>query len=114
VERLLRYCARPAFALERLQQIDAEHLVYESPKPGPGGHVSQIPTPLGLRDHLAALIPPPPADAGVRIRSAHRGSGGFPALRQERMAGFVGRRGGKRKFLFADGQTERRSLQDAG
>jgi hypothetical protein len=22
--------------------------------------------------------------------------------------------GGKRKFLFADGQTERRSLQDAG
>ncbi|MFO1403214.1 MAG: transposase [Azonexus sp.] len=47
LERLLRYCARPAFAQERLRQIDAEHLVYESPKPGPGGRVSQI------------LIPPP-------------------------------------------------------
>jgi len=32
LERLLRYCARPPFALERLQQQDAEHLVYHSPK----------------------------------------------------------------------------------
>ena len=38
---------------------DAEHLVYESPKPGPGGRVSQILTPLELMDRLAALIPPP-------------------------------------------------------
>lgn len=30
LERLLLYCARPAFALERLRQIDPEHLVYES------------------------------------------------------------------------------------
>ena len=59
LERLLRYCARPAFAQERLRQIDAEHLVYESPKPGPGGRVSQILTPLELMDRLAALIPPP-------------------------------------------------------
>ncbi|MBK7676633.1 MAG: transposase [Candidatus Accumulibacter sp.] len=35
LERLLRYCARPAFALERWREIDAEHLVYESLKPGP-------------------------------------------------------------------------------
>jgi len=27
LERLLRYCARPAFALERLREVDAEHLV---------------------------------------------------------------------------------------
>ena len=59
LERLLRYCARPAFAQERLHQIDPEHLVYESPKPGPGGRVSQILTPLELMDRLAALIPPP-------------------------------------------------------
>lgn len=59
LERLLRYCARPAFAQERLRQIDAEHLVYESPKPGPGGRVSQILTPQELMDRLAALIPPP-------------------------------------------------------
>lgn len=59
LERLLRYCARPAFALERLREIDAEHLVYESVKPGPGGSVSLVLTPLELLDRLAALIPPP-------------------------------------------------------
>ena len=55
LERLLRYCARPAFALERLREIDAEHLVYESVKPGPGGSVSLVLTPLELLDRLAAL-----------------------------------------------------------
>ncbi len=59
LERLLRYCARPAFALERLRQVDAEHLVYEAAKPGPGGGVSLLLTPLELIERLAALIPPP-------------------------------------------------------
>jgi hypothetical protein len=59
LERLLRYCARPAFALERLREIDPEHLVYESAKPGPGGSVSLILTPMELLDRLAALISPP-------------------------------------------------------
>ncbi len=59
LERLLRYCARPAFALERLREIDAEHLVYESVKPGPGGSVSLMLTPLERFERLAALIPPP-------------------------------------------------------
>jgi hypothetical protein len=59
LERLLRYCARPAFALERLREIDPEHLVYESVKPGPGGSVSLMLTPMQLLDRLAALIPPP-------------------------------------------------------
>ena len=59
LERLLRYCARPAFALERLREIDPEHLVYESVKPGPGGSVTLMLTPLELLDRLAALIPPP-------------------------------------------------------
>ena len=59
LERLLRYCARPVFALERLRQIDPEHLVYESLKPGPGGSVSLLLTPLELIERLAALIPPP-------------------------------------------------------
>ncbi len=59
LERLLRYCARPAFALERLREIDPEHLVYESVKPGPGGSVSVMLTPMQLFDRLAALIPPP-------------------------------------------------------
>jgi len=36
-ERLLRYCARPPFALDRLRQLDPERLLYEGTKPGPGG-----------------------------------------------------------------------------
>jgi len=59
LERLLRYCARPAFARVRLREIDAEHLVHESVKPGPGGGVSLVLTPMELLDRLAALIPPP-------------------------------------------------------
>ena len=58
-ERLLRYCARPPFALERLRQLDAERLLYESTKPGPGGSGPQILTPLELIARLAALVPPP-------------------------------------------------------
>ena len=58
LERLLRYCARPAFAQERLRQLDPEHLVYESKKPGPGGKVSVLLTPHQLLDRLSALIPP--------------------------------------------------------
>ena len=50
LERLLRYCARPAFALERLREIDTEHLVYESVKPAPGGSVSLMLTPMQLSD----------------------------------------------------------------
>lgn len=59
LERLLHYCARPVFALERLREIDSEHLVYEIVKPGPGGAVSLMLTPRELIDRLAALIPPP-------------------------------------------------------
>ena len=59
LERLLRYCARPAFAQERLRQLDPEHFVYESKKPGPGGKVSVLLTPNQLLDRLSALIPPP-------------------------------------------------------
>lgn len=41
--------------------IDPEHLVYasESVKPGPGGSVSLMLTPMQLLDRLAALTPPP-------------------------------------------------------
>ena len=33
LERLLRYCARPPFALERLEAIDAQRLIYRLSKP---------------------------------------------------------------------------------
>jgi hypothetical protein len=67
LERLLRYCARPAFALEFWRKIDAEHLLYESIKPGPADSVSLTATPLELIERLAALIPPP-----RRHRHRHR------------------------------------------
>jgi hypothetical protein len=59
LERLLRYCARPPFALERLELLDAERVVYRLPKPQPDGTTSLTLTPLELIDQLAALIPPP-------------------------------------------------------
>lgn len=59
LERLLRYCARPAFALERLTQVNADRVVYRLPKPHPDGRTALSLTPLELLDRLAALIPPP-------------------------------------------------------
>ena len=58
-ERLLRYCARPPFALAHLQQHDAEHLAYICPKPRPGGPSTLVLTPLELIGKIAALVPPP-------------------------------------------------------
>ena len=59
LERLLRYCARPPFALEHLQQRDAEHRVYHCPKPRPDGPRDLVLTPLELIDKIAALAPRP-------------------------------------------------------
>jgi len=58
-ERLLRYCPRPPFALDRLRQLDPERLLYEGTKPGPGGGGPLRLTPLQLLDCLAVLVPPP-------------------------------------------------------
>ena len=58
-ERLLRYGARPPFALAHLQQHDAAHLVYHCPKPRPDGPSALVLTPLELIDRIAALVPPP-------------------------------------------------------
>jgi hypothetical protein len=69
LERLLRYCARPPFASERLRKAGSE-LVYRCAKqhsePGSKPHgrrgikVDEITlTPLELIDRIAALVPPP-------------------------------------------------------
>jgi hypothetical protein len=59
LERLLRYCARPPLALERLEQTSDEQLVYRFDKPQPDGRTQLRLTPLELIERLAALIPPP-------------------------------------------------------
>jgi len=51
LERLLRYCARPPFALERI--------LYHLPKPTPDGQTRLTLTPLEFIGRLAALIPAP-------------------------------------------------------
>jgi len=61
LERLLRYCARPPFALEHLHTLDAEHLLYHNPKPRSDSPRDLVLTPLELIDKIAALIPPPRA-----------------------------------------------------
>ena len=68
LERLLRYCARPPFAMDRLKQRGAD-LVYRCSK----GHSEplqcdkysgeRVLTPLELIDRIAQLVPASPATA---------------------------------------------------
>jgi hypothetical protein len=67
LERLLRYCARPPFALERLHALagvaslaspDAR-LLYRFPKPTPDGCTEIVLSPLQLLERLVAFVPPP-------------------------------------------------------
>ena len=55
LERLLRYCARPPFALEHLHPLDAGHLIYHNPKPRHDSPRDLVLTPLELIDKIAAL-----------------------------------------------------------
>ena len=59
LERLLRYCSRPPFALARLELIDERQVTYWLPRTQGDGTTALSLTPLELIDHLVALIPPP-------------------------------------------------------
>jgi hypothetical protein len=59
LERLLRYCARPPFAAERIEELDRHRLIYHLPKPGPDGRTQLLLSPLELIERIAALVPPP-------------------------------------------------------
>jgi len=64
LERLLRYCARPPFALERLEAnsygaTGGERVVYRLPHPAPDGTTALSLTPLEFLERLALLIHPP-------------------------------------------------------
>jgi hypothetical protein len=74
-ERLLRYCARPPFALERLRIERAptarssddraagageiRHVLYQPARPTPDGRTLLVLSPLDFLAALARLIPPP-------------------------------------------------------
>ena len=59
LERLLRYCACPPFALERIKQQPDGSLIYKLNRPLVNGQTYLKLTSLELIDKLAALVPPP-------------------------------------------------------
>lgn len=59
LERLVRYCARPALSQERLGRVSDEMLVYSLKKPTIDGRTEIYLTPLELLDRLSKLITPP-------------------------------------------------------
>jgi hypothetical protein len=59
LERLLRYCARPPFALERIEEREPGTIIYHLPKPGDDGRTELCLTPFDLIARIAALVPPP-------------------------------------------------------
>jgi hypothetical protein len=64
LERLLRYCACWPFAADRLEEIDAQRLIYHLPKPDPDGRTQLILSPREL------------ASAASPRRSRHPGNSG--------------------------------------
>jgi len=70
-ERLLRYIARPPFAVERLRSLDLERLIYDNPKPGPPFRRQPAMPPSGDPVGEPRNVPSPtPARAGCRPPSA--------------------------------------------
>jgi hypothetical protein len=69
VERLLRFCARPPFSLERLELLDAERADYQLPKRQRNRVTALTLTARDLIDHLAALILPQGIRRGWRRRN---------------------------------------------
>ncbi len=61
LERLIRYCARPPFALERLHLVGdrSDQILYILPKPDPAGRTALRLSALELLDRLASILPPP-------------------------------------------------------
>ena len=61
LERLIRYCARPPFALDRLHLVGgrSDQILYLLPKPDPAGRTALRLSALEFLDRLATILPPP-------------------------------------------------------
>ena len=61
LERLIRYCARPPFALDRLHLVvgRSDQILYLLPKPDPAGRTALRLSALEFLDRLAKILPPP-------------------------------------------------------
>jgi hypothetical protein len=59
LERLLRYCARPPFSLERLSLLPDGRVAYQLRKPRRNGATHLVLEPVAFLARIASLIPPP-------------------------------------------------------
>jgi len=59
LERLVRYCARPPLAIERLEPLADGRVLYRFKRPWRNGTTHMVLTPLELLEKLAALVPRP-------------------------------------------------------
>jgi len=61
LERLIRYCARPPFALDRLHLVGgrSDQILYRLPGPDPAGRTALRLSALEFLDRLAKILPPP-------------------------------------------------------
>jgi hypothetical protein len=57
-ERLIRYCARPPFAMERIEELKDGRIAYLVKTPRRGG-THRVMTPVEFLGRLAILVPPP-------------------------------------------------------
>jgi len=57
-ERLVRYCTRPPFALDRIEVLRDGRIAYRMKVPR-RGHTHRVMTPMEFMARLAALLPPP-------------------------------------------------------
>jgi hypothetical protein len=57
-ERLIRYCAPPPFALERIERMKDGRVAYRIKTPRPGS-THRVMTPMEFMARLAILVPPP-------------------------------------------------------
>jgi len=57
LERLLRYGARPPFALARIERIDEVQILDHRPTPTPDGQTRRTRTPLAFISRLACWCP---------------------------------------------------------
>ncbi len=59
LEKLLRYCARPPFSLERMSLLADGRIAYRLRKPRKSGATHLVLEPVQLLARISALIPPP-------------------------------------------------------
>ena len=59
LERLVRYCARPPLAIERLEPLADGRLLYRFKRPWRNGTTHMVLAPQQLLEKLAALVPRP-------------------------------------------------------